>query len=125
MRTPIIRVGLLRVVGPCRSSATRKRAGTVTGVTRGGGYGGRVASRNDSGSGIGLSTLVIASVSSMAAAIIVRAIWGPGAIISAAVTPVLVTLIAEALKRPTQVVSTVTAVRRENRPPAPMPPPSP
>ena len=85
-----------------------------------------MAGQNDAGgSGIDFTTLIIASLSSMIAAIVVHRLWGPGAIVSAAVTPVLVTLISEGLKKPTTVVTAATAVRREDRPPAPMPPPSP
>ena len=47
-------------------------------------------------------TLVIASVSSAAAAIVVRELWAPGTIASAAFTPLLVALFAEVLHRPSQ-----------------------
>jgi hypothetical protein len=48
--------------------------------------------------------LVIASVSSAAAAVIVHALWKPGTVIAAALTPILVSLFAEALRRPAELV---------------------
>jgi hypothetical protein len=48
--------------------------------------------------------LVIASVSSAAAAVIVHALWKPGTVIAAALTPILMSLLAEALRRPAELV---------------------
>ncbi len=48
--------------------------------------------------------LVIASVSSAAAAVIVHALWKPGTVIAAALTPILMSLFAEALRRPAALV---------------------
>jgi hypothetical protein len=48
--------------------------------------------------------LVIASVSSAAAAVIVHALWKPGTVIAAALTPILMSLFAEALRRPAELV---------------------
>ncbi len=56
---------------------------------------------------ISLVTLVIASASSVVAAIVVSRIWGPGTLIGAAVTPVIVTLVSEALKKPAEVITVV------------------
>ncbi len=61
-------------------------------------------------SGISLQTLVIASLSSVVAAVIINQVWRPGTIIAAAMTPVIVTITQEVLKRPAQ---TVTAVREK------------
>jgi hypothetical protein len=52
--------------------------------------------------GLSLPGLVIASVSSAATAVVVHALWKPGTVLSAAVTPVLMTLFAEALRRPAE-----------------------
>ena len=54
----------------------------------------------------------MASVSSAVAAVVVGQIWRPGAIIGAAVTPVVVAVTSELLRRPAQ---TVTAVRTRAR----------
>jgi hypothetical protein len=59
-----------------------------------------------------LQTLVIASVSSLAAAIVVHEVWRGGAILGAAVTPVIVGIVGEALRRP---VDRLTAVREGGR----------
>jgi hypothetical protein len=45
-------------------------------------------------------TLIVASTSSAAAAVVVRELWPPGTIASAAVTPLLVALFGELLHRP-------------------------
>jgi hypothetical protein len=65
------------------------------------------ADRKDSrpGSGVSLQTLIIASVASAVASFAVSRIWGAGTLISAAVTPVIVALVAEFLRRPVQTVA--------------------
>jgi hypothetical protein len=63
-------------------------------------------------SGISLQTLVIASASSLAAAIVVHEVWRGGAIIGAAITPVIVGIVGEALRRP---VDRLSAVREGGR----------
>ena len=55
--------------------------------------------------GLSLTGLVIASVSSAAAAVVVHTLWEPGTIFGAALTPVLMTLFAEALRRPAERVT--------------------
>jgi hypothetical protein len=60
-----------------------------------------------SSSGISIQTLIIASMSSLAAAILVREVWGAGALFGAAVTPVIVGIVGEALRRPADRLSTV------------------
>lgn len=52
-------------------------------------------------------TLVIASASSVVAAIVVSKIWGPGTIIGAAATPVIVTFVGELLKKPAEKITVV------------------
>lgn len=64
--------------------------------------------RNESrrGSGVSLQTLIIASIASAAAAYGASRIWGTGTLISAAITPVVVALVSELLRRPVQTVAT-------------------
>jgi hypothetical protein len=57
------------------------------------------------GSGISLQTLAIASLSSLAASLVVHKVWGGGAIFGAAVTPVIVGIVGEALRRPVDKLS--------------------
>jgi hypothetical protein len=72
------------------------------------------SSRRESpaGSGISLQTLLIASASSLVAAILVHEVWQGGAIIGAAVTPVIVGIVGEALQRPAQKLTAVAQIRR-------------
>ena len=63
-------------------------------------------------SGIDVKTLIIASLSSVAAAILVSRIWGAGTIAAAAVTPVIVALTKEALERPADRLSDISTRRR-------------
>jgi hypothetical protein len=63
-------------------------------------------------SGISVQTLVIASASSLAAAIVVHKLWQGGAIVGAAVTPIIVGIVGEALRRP---VDRLSAVRDGGR----------
>ncbi len=65
-------------------------------------------------------TVAIASVGSVVAAIIVSRVWGPGTLIGAAATPVIITLVVEGLRRPVTTVvvrtPTETAVREVGAP---------
>jgi hypothetical protein len=54
-----------------------------------------------------MQTLVIASVASATASFLASRLWGAGTLISAAVTPVVVTLVSEFLRRPVEQVSSV------------------
>ena len=65
-----------------------------------------------SSSGISLTTLLIASLSSVTAAIVVHEVWRGGAIIGAAITPIIVGIVSEALRRP---VDRLSAVRESGR----------
>jgi hypothetical protein len=56
-------------------------------------------------SGIELTTLVISALASAAAAYITSKIWAPGTLFSAAMSPVIVALVKEGLRKPTQVVA--------------------
>ncbi len=53
-------------------------------------------------------TVALASVGSVVAAIVVSKIWGPGTLIGAAATPVIITLVAEALRKPVETVAVRT-----------------
>ena len=57
------------------------------------------SSKTSAGGGIELSTLLITAVASACAAYVTSVVWAPGTLASAALTPVLVALIKEALER--------------------------
>jgi hypothetical protein len=61
--------------------------------------------------GLSPGTLTIASLSSLAAALVVSKIWGGGTLIGAAMTPVIVAIVSEGLRRPATVVATVRETR--------------
>ncbi|MDX6723791.1 MAG: hypothetical protein QOD73_2195, partial [Solirubrobacteraceae bacterium] len=67
--------------------------------------------RKQAQGGLSAGTLMIASASSLVAALVVSKIWGGGTLIGAAVTPVIVALVSEGLRRPAQVVTTVRDTR--------------
>jgi len=69
-----------------------------------------VSTQRDSRS-VDLTTLAITAVASAAAAYACSKIWAPGTLPSAALTPVLVAVIKEALHRPTEVVSRAVPAR--------------
>ena len=71
----------------------------------------------DNGGGLSLQTLVIASLSSLAAALVVHKVWQGGAILGAAITPVIVALVSEGLRKPAQVVTARTGRNAVNPPP--------
>ena len=64
------------------------------------------------GGGLSATTLVIASVSSIAAAYFIHTIWKGGAILGAGITPIIVAIVSESLKKPTR---RITALREERR----------
>lgn len=64
-----------------------------------------------------LPTLALTAAASGAAALLCSQIWAPGTLASAAVTPVLVALLMEALRKPTEAVTRVSP-RRTGEPPA-------
>jgi uncharacterized membrane protein YvlD (DUF360 family) len=70
-----------------------------------------VAPTRDSGGNEGLSlrTLVIAAIASAAAAIVTSAFWKGGTVISAAITPVIVSIVKEIVERPRDVVRRASA----------------
>jgi hypothetical protein len=61
--------------------------------------------------GLSITTLLIAGASSAAAAFIVQTFWQSGTVFAAAMTPVIVALVSETLKKPVEAVSAVR-VRR-------------
>jgi hypothetical protein len=67
-----------------------------------------MSSRQDNGGGLSASTLAIASLSSLAAALVVHKFWQGGAIVGAAVTPVIVAIVSEALRKPVDAVKART-----------------
>jgi len=70
-----------------------------------------VERRSEEREGLRMRTLLIAAVASGAAAIITSEFWRRGTAISAALTPVIVALISEALHKPAERVSQITTVR--------------
>jgi hypothetical protein len=80
--------------------------------------------RRSQGGGLSVKTLLIAGAASAIAAIVVPMIWERGTVFAAAMTPVIVALASEALKRPVDAVSSVR-VRRTERGAAILDPPTP
>lgn len=76
--------------------------------------------RSDGGGGLSLGTLIAASLASAVAAIVTSLFWESGTVPSAAITPILVALLSEAFKRPTQKIGS-TVSRRAARPARPLP----
>src|SRR5215216_6301178 len=60
-----------------------------------------------SGGGLSVQTLLISAAAAVAAATVVPMIWERGTILATAMTPVVVALVSEALRKPVQTVSTV------------------
>jgi hypothetical protein len=58
-------------------------------------------------SGISIQTLVISAVAAVAAAIVVPLFWERGTLVATAMTPVIVALVSEGLRKPAQAISTV------------------
>src|SRR5829696_8610677 len=58
-------------------------------------------------SGLSIQTLVISAAAAVAAATIVPMIWERGTIIATAMTPIIVALVSEGLRKPVQHVSAV------------------
>lgn len=61
-------------------------------------------------------TLLIASVASVAAAFVVSSLWAPGTLIGAAVTPVIVALVSELVRKPIEAVPSPSAALAPLRP---------
>src|SRR3954464_4059886 len=58
-------------------------------------------------SGIELTTLFLSAIASAAAAYVTSKIWAPGTLFSAAMSPVIVALVKEGLRKPTEAVVNV------------------
>jgi hypothetical protein len=58
-------------------------------------------------SGISIQTLVISALAAVAAAVVVPLIWERGTLVATAMTPVIVAVVSEALRKPAQAISTV------------------
>jgi hypothetical protein len=65
--------------------------------------------------GIDITTLLLSAIASAAAAYITSQIWGPGTLFSAAMAPVIVALVKEGLRKPTEKVANVATVSRWSR----------
>ena len=62
-------------------------------------------------SGVSIKTLLIAAAASASAALVVPMFWKPGTVFAAAMTPIIVSIVSELLKRPTEKVTAVTSRR--------------
>jgi hypothetical protein len=71
--------------------------------------------RQQAKSGLSVTTLMIASASSLAAALVVSRLWGGGTLIGAAMTPVIVALVSEGLHRPARAVPRAVETVRQTR----------
>jgi hypothetical protein len=82
-------------------------------------YGYAMGSSSDDG-GLSVKTLVISGLSAAAAAVIVPLLWEPGTLIATAVTPIVVALVSEALRRPADRVRRAAPViaKKASPPPA-------
>ena len=67
-----------------------------------------MSSQHSSQSGLSPKTLLIAGASSAVAALVIPMVWRPGTVFAAAMTPIIVALVTELLRRP---VDTVGAAR--------------
>jgi hypothetical protein len=65
--------------------------------------------RSDSG-GLSLQTLVVSSGAAVAAAIVVPMFWQKGSLVATAITPIIVAIVSEALRRPAAVISSAAPV---------------
>jgi hypothetical protein len=59
-------------------------------------------------SGISIQTLIISSLSAVAAAVVIPMIWERGTLIATAMTPVIVALVSEGLRKPAEKITAVT-----------------
>ena len=75
--------------------------------------------------GLSPKTLLIAGAASAIAAIVVPTFWEPGTVFAAAMTPIIVSVVSELLKHPTEKVSAVTSRRTKAGTSVMSPPPPP
>jgi hypothetical protein len=62
--------------------------------------------------GLSVHTLLIAGAASAAAAFVIPLFWEPGTVFAAAMTPIIVAVVSEGLKRPAESVKSVAVARR-------------
>lgn len=74
--------------------------------------------RPERSGGLSLTTLLLASLSSATAALLGSRLWEDGTVVSAAVTPIVVALVSEALRRPTERLGEAARPRSRERPAA-------
>jgi hypothetical protein len=67
--------------------------------------------RKQAHGGLSVTTLTIASASSLVAALVVSKVWGGGTLFGAALTPVIVAVVSEGLRKPAHVIGTVRQTR--------------
>jgi hypothetical protein len=75
---------------------------------------GATSEKRGEGGGLSPKTLLIAGSASAITAVIGPLLWRPGTLIAAALTPIIVALVTEALKKPVDTVTAVT-VRKTDR----------
>lgn len=63
--------------------------------------------KSDSGGGLSIQTLLISAAGAVAAATVVPLFWERGTVIATAMTPVVVALVSEALRKPAEKISAV------------------
>jgi hypothetical protein len=73
------------------------------------------------GSQVDLKTLVLTAIASAVAAFVVSHVWAPGTLFSAAMTPVIVALVREGLRRPADRIATVAPSLPRRRMPGDLP----
>src|SRR4051812_3282676 len=71
--------------------------------------------RASESSGIELTTLFLSAIASAVAAYVTSKIWAAGTLFSAAMSPVIVAVVKEGLRKPTEVVANVAAPSRWTR----------
>jgi hypothetical protein len=59
-------------------------------------------------SGLSLQTLIISSIAAGTAAIVVPTFWERGSVLATAITPIIVAIVSEALRRPADVITSAT-----------------
>jgi hypothetical protein len=65
--------------------------------------------------GLDIATLFISAIASAAAAYVTSKIWAPGTLFSAALSPVIVALVKEGLRRPTEVITNVVPTASKSK----------
>jgi hypothetical protein len=63
--------------------------------------------KKDSGGGLSLQTLLLSSIGAATSAIVVPMFWQRGSVIATAVTPIVVAVVSELLRRPAEKITTV------------------